>query len=227
MFGCCCWVFASGLRDISGSLIAFLTATATDKLSGPTVGAVCEYPVEGKCVPIPACISCWSLNQMLVTIEITSFVNKSILSLSKYTRGIDWCKLVAKQTDWKLATLLPAEHIFAFKYFVSWHYGLQAINEELLFKRSMRRWFSKNGWTDKRIIYAKVTAHNFTLSLRRIRRIFFRERAIVYNFIIQAFCLANCSFLAMFHHFSQCDTYSMDAFSYYKFAMSRSTFMVR
>lgn len=54
-----------------------------------------------------------------------------------------------------------------------------------------------------------------------------RSILIVYNFIIQAFCLANCSFLAMFHHFSQCDTYSMDAFSYYKFAMSRSTFMVR
>lgn len=41
MFGCC-WVFESGLSDSRGSLIAFLTATATDMPSGPTCGAVGE-----------------------------------------------------------------------------------------------------------------------------------------------------------------------------------------
>ena len=38
--------------------MAFFTATATERLSGPTVGVVGENPAEGKCVPIPACISC-------------------------------------------------------------------------------------------------------------------------------------------------------------------------
>ena len=41
MFGCC-WVFVSGLSDSRGSFIAFLTATATDKLSGPTDWVVGE-----------------------------------------------------------------------------------------------------------------------------------------------------------------------------------------
>ena len=38
--------------------MAFFTATATERLSGPTVGVFGENPAEGKCVPIPACISC-------------------------------------------------------------------------------------------------------------------------------------------------------------------------
>lgn len=53
---------------------------------------------------------------------------------------------------------------------------------------------------------------------------------IVYNFIVQALCLAKYSFLAMFHHFSQCDTYfiqCMDAFSYEILLVSRSTCIIK
>jgi Zn finger protein HypA/HybF involved in hydrogenase expression len=50
------------LRPIRGSFIAFFTAIATERLSGPTVCVVGENPVDGKCaVPIPAaaCTSCY------------------------------------------------------------------------------------------------------------------------------------------------------------------------
>lgn len=57
--------------------MAFLTATATERLSGPTVGVVGENPVEGKCVPIPACISCFCFSKYLRKLETQLSTNNS------------------------------------------------------------------------------------------------------------------------------------------------------